>query len=330
MSDPLSPQPPGEPQFDPHLGAWVLSRYTDVAAALREPALWPVSSRPAVTEGLLPDEDARQQLRRRVLQAFSPQALRDWQARMENIADTLIFDRPVDLVSEFAEPWCLAAAEIVTGSPFSERQKLLAAARIVSDAAAAPMDDRLRREATAANADLDRHFEGSAVPMAAPVFVALSRTVACLLANGWLALFRHPAQLIRLHECPDRISTAIEEILRFAGLPQAVFRYALRSVELCGLPIAEGDRVMLRLSSANRDPTHFARPDNIDFGRREAAQLSLGFGVHSCTGAALIRMTAATATRRFVNRFWGAKICAPVEWRGGEGFRFAAALRVAG
>ena len=73
---------------------------------------------------------------------------------------------------------------------------------------------------------------------------------------------------------PEQIPKAIEEILRYAGLPQSVFRTALRPVALCGLQIAEGDRVILQLASANRDPLQFSNPDRLDFTRREAAQLS--------------------------------------------------------
>ncbi len=167
--------------------------------------------------------------------------------------------------------------------------------------------------------------------MAGPTFVALSRTVACLLASGWLALLRHPAELARLRAVPELIPKAIEEILRYACLPQTVFRCASRTVELCGLRIAEGDRVILRLASANRDPRQFPdpdHPDRIHFARRGAAQLSLGFGPHSCVGAALIRMSLTAATRVFVEKFDSAEICGPVLWQGGDGFRSPAILRV--
>jgi cytochrome P450 len=325
--DPLTPLPPREAAFDTDRGAWVLSRYADVAAAFREPALWPVAARQQ-SNLKIPDTRAQQLLRTQVLDAFSSSALKDWQARMDRLKETVPSSRPLDLVGEFAEPWCLGAAEIVTGSAPADRHRLLAAARVVSTAAAEPLDEQLGREASVANAELERYFSGAAIPMAGPVFIALSRTVACLLASGWLALLRHPAELRHLRATPEQIPKAIDEILRYAGLPQSVFRYALRSVSLCGLQIEEGDRVILELASANRDPVQFSNPDQIDFTRREAAQLSLGFGPHSCVGAALIRMTAAAATRAFVERFADAGVCSPVQWQGGKGFRSPATLRV--
>jgi cytochrome P450 len=325
--DPLMPDPPRDAAFEPALDAWVLSRYADVSAAFREPALWPVASR-RQKDRSIPNAEAQQLLREQVLDAFSSAALKEWQVRLERAADEMVFDGRADLVAEFVEPWCLAAAETVTGSAAADRHQLLAEARIVSAAAAEPLDERLRSQASAANAELGRYFKGAAIPMAGPVFVALSRTVACLLANGWLALLRHPAQLTQLHARPEQIPRAIEEMLRYAGVPQSVFRTALKPVTLCGLQIAEGDRVILRLASANRDPLQFSNPDRIDFARREPAQLSLGFGPHSCVGAALIRMTVSVATRAFVEKFGDAEICEPIEWQGGEGFRSPATLRV--
>jgi cytochrome P450 len=326
-SDPLSPPPPSDAAFDSDLDAWILSRYTDVLAALREPALWPVAARGKLNLKI-PDEAAQQALRGQVLDAFSSPKLNQWQAQIERVADGLSFGTSVDLVTEFAEPWCLAAAEIVTGSDPADREPLLAAARVVSGAAAEPLEENLMSRASRANAELEHYFQGAAIPMAGPTFVAISRTVACLLASGWLALLRHPDKLAQLRACPEQIPKAIEEILRYACLPRSAYRCASRPVALCGLEIAGGDSVILRIASANRDPLQFSDPDRIDFARRGGAQLSLGFGPHSCVGAALIRMTASAATRVFVEKFGKCRICSPVLWQGGDGFRSPATLRV--
>jgi cytochrome P450 len=303
--------------FDRQLDAWVLSRYADVLAALREPALWPVGPR-RETNLKIPDAAAQQILRTQVLEAYAPPRLNDWQNRMDAIA---VVDDPDDLVSEVIEPWCLTASEIVTGSDPADRERLLAAARVISDAAASP-----GQETHAADAELEEYFRNSALPMAGPVFVALSRTVACLLASGWLALLRHPDQLTQLHSNPELVPKAIEEMLRYASLPQSIFRRASKPVVISGTQIAEGDRVVLRLALANRDPLQFSGPNTFDLARRGPAHLSLGFGPHSCVGAALIRMTAAAATRVFVSRFAGFELTEPVEWKGGEGFRSPARL----
>ena len=317
MNDPLLPPPPREAAFDPNLDAWVLSRYADVLAALREPALWPVG--PRKDKNLkIPDAAAQQALRTQVLEAYASPRLNDWQSRMDAIAVT---SDPDDLVSDVIEPWCLTAAEIVTGSDPADSPRLLSAARIISEAAASP-----GAETHAADAELQEYFRNSPLPMAGPVFVAISRTVACLLASGWLALLRHPDQLALLHANPELVPKTVEEILRYASLPQSIFRRASKTVVISGTEIAEGDRVVLRLALANRDPLQFSNPDCFDLARRGPAHLSLGFGPHSCVGAALIRMTVAAVTRVFVSRFAGFKLIEPVEWTGGEGFRWPGRL----
>src|ERR1700733_7931620 len=95
----LTPASPREAVFDPNLDAWVLSRYVDVLAAFREPALWPVPAHRKKNPGM-PDANAQQLLRAQVLDAFSSVVLKQWQTRIESLAGTLVFDGPVDLVGE--------------------------------------------------------------------------------------------------------------------------------------------------------------------------------------------------------------------------------------
>ncbi len=325
--DPLTPEAPRDPVFNAELNVWELSRYADVLAAFHEPALWPVA--PRKTRNLkVPDEASLAELRARVLDAFSSANLNRWAGEIHDAVADLPTTGPLDLVAEFAEPACTRAAMIVTGAKAGDEEGLLGAARIVSEAAAEPFDEDLRQLATKADADLARYFEASAIPMAGPTFVALSRTLACLLGNSWLALLRHPGELAALHGNPDRIPRAIEEMLRYACIPQSVFRHVSRPIQLCGLQLEEGNRLMLRLASANRDPAQFPDPDRFDWSRRGVSHLSLGFGLHSCAGGAPIRMAATAITCAFVERFPQAEIEEPVQWQGGSGFQSPAVLRI--
>jgi cytochrome P450 len=306
------------PFFEHARNEWVLSRYVDVIAALRQPALWPVGVRKE-NNRKIPDEAAQQRLRIAVQEAFSPSRLAEWEIRLGALAGSLIqslpVEGPVEIVSAFAQPWCLAAAGIVTGAHPADHGRLLALSREVSDSAAEPLDEALQARASAANAELDRYFSAASIPMAGPVFVALSRTLTCLLANGWLILIERPEALGPGFPRKSAPKVA-DEVLRLAGIPQALYRRALEDVAIDGLRIAEGARVALMVASANRDP------------ERGPAQLSLGFGPHSCAGAALIRMAAAVATTVFIKYFAEARMCGDVAWRGGSGFRWAEAIGV--
>ena len=106
--------PPRPAHFDDALGAWVFSRYADVLAALREPRL---SAAGARGEGDL-DQAAHLRFRGEAAAALSPETLQAWQVELEPLARDMLsrlpLDRPVDPISEFAEPWSLRAAMALT------------------------------------------------------------------------------------------------------------------------------------------------------------------------------------------------------------------------
>jgi len=306
-----------DPYFDSALGAWVLRRYADVLAALHDPRLSPVGT-------------TSRETRSHTRAALSLSRIVDWQSQIEPLArsmmDALPSDRQVDMVSEFAQPWCVELACIVTGVDRKDRRQLTELARRVSAAAADPDDPELKSAASAANDELGRSVPGESIPMAGPAFVALSQTLPAFLARAWLALFRHPAQLSRLREDAGLMPGALEELLRYAGLARVIFRVTRAAVDLGGVRIAEGERVALMLNSANHDPDQFPEPNRLDLARQAAGHVAFGSGSHSCVGASLIRMPAMVATSVFVQKFGAAELREPVEWRGGAGFRTPVAL----
>ncbi len=189
-----------------------------------------------------------------------------------------------------------------------------------------PDGSHLKSAAAAATAELEQSFR--AIPMGEPTFIAISQTSARLLSNAWLALLSHPAEYSRLRTQPDLMPGAIEELLRYAGIVRRVFRWATEDLDLGGVRIAKGDRTLLMLASANRDPEQFPEPGRLDLSRPVAGHVALGIGRNSCVGAPLIRMAAAVATRAFVQRFQEATIAGPIAWRVGSGFCFPVAVPV--
>jgi cytochrome P450 len=105
----------------------------------------------------------------------------------------------------------------------------------------------------------------------------------------------------------DRIDTedpaVIDELLRLDGPAQAVGRAALEPMELQGNAIHTGDRLLVMLSAANRDPDVFDDPDEFRLDRIGAPpHLALGYGRHRCLGAALARLESSIALRRIASR----------------------------
>ncbi len=323
----MTPEPPAAPRFDAEQDAWVISRYSDVAAALREPRLWPVAGKYQDR-----DEAGKLHVRPAMLDALGPERTAEWQAGAEHMAAEILgawpAERPMEVLGDFARPWCLSVAMMVTEAPESQRARLAGLGESVFAATGAPDTSPLRAPAAEATGELDRFFEKGPIPMGEPSFIALSQTTARLLTNSWLALFLHPAEYARLRRCPELMASAVDEFLRYAGIVRRVFRRATAPLQLGGVSIAEGQRVALMLASANRDAAVFADPDRFDVGRCSAGQLALGAGRNSCVGAAVIRMALSAATRVFVQTFESVKVIEAGEWKVGSGFCFPAAIRI--
>lgn len=159
-------------------------------------------------------------------------------------------------------------------------------------------------------------------------FVALSQTLPYLLAGAWLALLRHPQETARLRADPALMPKAVEELMRHASPSRAVFRRSLGDVRIGRAGIRLGERVILMLASASRDPTRFASPDRLDFGRRGEGHLAFGGGEHSCSGASLIRLAVSSATDALLRGTDDVERIGAVEWIGGFAIRAPASLPV--
>jgi len=186
----------------------------------------------------------------------------------------------------------------------------------------------LHRIADLANEVLKPHFHSGPESLRDSGFVALSQTMPALLGNAWYALMQNPNAWTLLHQQPELMDQAIEELLRYAGLVRILSRAAEEDIDFNGTAIRKGERIILRIIAGNRDPERFSHPSQIDLLRRDAGHLSLGSGSHACVGASLIRMTMATITRPLLQRFASAAPAQPVDWQGGSGFRFPRALWV--
>jgi cytochrome P450 len=322
--------PHGEaPYYDEALGAWILSRYSDVLAAFLSTDLFPTgphskkSSEP-------PDNDAWLKTRAETLDALSPERLGEWRDHIAPLArklvDSIPTDRPVDLLREFAQPLCLELAIVATGVTHKDTEHIQELARDVSASAAEPYDPSLRSHASAANKELRCYFPSGPESLRDSGFVALAYTLPCLLANAWFALLQHPEEWTRLHQQPDLLPQAFEELLRYAGLTQILFRRAIQDINLNGVTIKKGDRLILRLIAANKDLERFPQPDQLDLTRRGVGHFTLGAGPHSCVGASLIRMAALVITSPLLERFVSANLVKPIQWQGGSGFRSPVSL----
>ncbi|MEZ5179708.1 MAG: cytochrome P450, partial [Acidimicrobiales bacterium] len=115
-------------------------------------------------------------------------------------------------------------------------------------------------------------------------------TTKTMLSSGLVALLAHPDQLAAVRADPSLIPGAVEEILRWANPLHYFRRTATRAVELGGVEIAEGDKVAMYYTSANRDEAVFDDPQRFDVHRSPNPHLSFGIAEHFCLGVHLARL----------------------------------------
>jgi cytochrome P450 len=111
-----------------------------------------------------------------------------------------------------------------------------------------------------------------------------------MLSNGLLAFFENPDQLERLRDDPSLMTSAVEEILRYESPLHYFRRTATADTEIRGVPIAEGDKVAMMYTSANRDEDVFDDPQTFDIRRNPNPHLSFGIAEHYCLGVHLARL----------------------------------------
>jgi len=161
-------------------------------------------------------------------------------------------------------------------------------------------------------------------------FGAGFETTAHLIGNGVFILDRHPEQRALLSAHPELAAGAVEEVLRHSSSLNAIYRVASEDVEIEGQRIRKGDRILLLLSAANRDPSHFPEPTRFDIEREGNKLLSFGYGIHRCVGAELAQLEARIAFQTLYSRLPALRVDQPdAKWRNSFFFRGLERLEVA-
>lgn len=128
-------------------------------------------------------------------------------------------------------------------------------------------------------------------------------TVPKIIAGGLLELFRRPEQLAEVGADPDNNTPfAVEEMFRVNAPAQWFVRTVRKERYLAGADLKVGQRVMLLVASANRDPREFARADEFVWNRKAKRLISFGRGPHFCIGIHLARLEVQIMIRELLKR----------------------------
>ena len=108
--------------------------------------------------------------------------------------------------------------------------------------------------------------------------------------NAIRALLENRTAWDRLCADPALINHAVEECLRYDGSVAAWRRITTQDTSVGGVEIPAESRLLVVLSSANRDESEFPDPDTFDLDRPNARKhMAFGIGPHICLGATLAR-----------------------------------------
>jgi cytochrome P450 len=133
------------------------------------------------------------------------------------------------------------------------------------------------------------------------VFIAGIDTVYATLNNIFLWLAQNPDRRREIIDNPGNIAQVVEELLRVFTVTYAG-RTLTQDLELRGVAMKKGEKVLCALPTANFDPEVFPDPLRVDFNRPRKPILAFAGGVHSCMGAHLARMEIRVCLEVFLKR----------------------------
>jgi cytochrome P450 family 130 len=320
------------PVFVTPEGSCVLSRFADVWNAVHDPATY--SSTCAEADQLMPqmiymDPPRHTALRSLVSRAFTPRRVSELENRIRQVARALIdqfADRGhCELVHEFAAPlpsivmadligvpeehresfrtWTEAFLEVTGPGDITERAENIYKlfGELLAERRQDPADD-LMSALIEAQMDGERLSESDLLGFCFLLLIAGNDTTTSLIGNGAELLARHPQQRAELVADPALVPAAVEEMLRIESPTQALPRTATREVDLHGVTIAPGARVMLLWGAANLDDREFPDAERFDIRRAAPRHLGFGHGIHFCLGAPLARLESRIAFEELLAR----------------------------
>jgi cytochrome P450 len=149
----------------------------------------------------------------------------------------------------------------------------------------------------------DRMSDADLMVTGVLLLVAGHETTVNLIANGALTMMRQPKLRERLRDDPEIALRFVEELLRMESPVQYLpNRVAVADIDIGGLTIPKGARIVLLTAAASRDPDRFPNPDEFDPDRPDNQHFGFGGGIHYCFGAPLARLEGQIALTELARR----------------------------
>jgi cytochrome P450 len=310
------------------------------------------------------DEPDHRRLRDIVDEAFRRRAVLEMEPRILAIADELAGElfadgSPADLVDRYARKLPLSVICELLGLPLADRPKFTAWASgftrftgTIGLLSLVPNILAMRRYlegqletvrakgGTGLIAELVRvEKEGGQISrdeMVAMVFLLLlagHETTTHLISGSVYELLPNPGLRDWLEQDWSRAGLAVEEFLRFISVVQFTKpRFVRKDIELGGVRLRKGDKIMPMLAAANFDPQSNPHPEKLDLARKPNRHLAFGTGIHFCLGHQLARLEGICALKALFRRWPKLELAvdeSQIKWRKRPGLKAVEHLPVA-
>lgn len=324
-------------------GMWVLTRYADVLAALKDWKVYSSASGNMMTE--LPDRAGatlgttdpprHDRLRALISAAFMKRNVEMMGASIREIArealDGIAGRATFDFIEDYSSKVTARilfrmlglpagddqlvrskAVLMVQSDPVSRRKGpehlaayewMLAFAGRVVEDRRAHPGDDLVSQLVLAEIDGERLLDREVLLTTTTLIMAGIESLGGFAAMFALNLADHADARRRVAADPMLLPQAIEESLRFNTSGQRFKRRLQQDVSLHGMTMRAGQFVCLAYGSANRDERQFPEADVYDIDRKPRGHLGFGGGVHACLGASIARLSLAIVFEEFLARF---------------------------
>jgi cholest-4-en-3-one 26-monooxygenase len=305
-----------------------VSRHSELFSSSQKLALFDEMPEPQreLQRMMMLNQDPPEHTRRRSLvnRGFTPRAIGKLEEHIRDICHQLVDEakakREVDFVRDISAPLPLYVICELLGAPVEDRDKIFEwSNRMIGaqdpDYAADPDEGQTAamevytyaNELAAARKDepqddivtklLQPAENGETLSVdefdlfVLLLVVAGNETTRNAASGGMLALFENPDQWTRLVEDRGLAGPAADEIVRWVSPVNLFRRTATTNTVIRGQEIAEGDKVVVFYTSANRDADVFETPDVFDIGRTPNPQIGFGGGgAHFCLGNHLAKL----------------------------------------
>jgi len=89
----------------------------------------------------------------------------------------------------------------------------------------------------------------------------------------------------------------------------------MEDAQFKGRRLRAGQKMMILVGAANRDPAVFTDPNELNIGREEKSHISFGRGIHYCLGSPLALLEARAAFTGLLEHFSSIRLLSDPEYR---------------